>query len=85
MSRMLTSVCNIVHLLAYGFKGYPERNWEAWKFENTRTKFWSNEQNEKIFLTSLAQQLGISKLDDWYTISYKHFKSMKGNDLICVY
>eukprot|EP01122_Echinamoeba_exundans_P014237 TRINITY_DN6400_c0_g1_i1.p1 TRINITY_DN6400_c0_g1~~TRINITY_DN6400_c0_g1_i1.p1 ORF type:complete len:587 (+),score=60.56 TRINITY_DN6400_c0_g1_i1:68-1762(+) len=48
---------------------YPEHEWLPWRFSRTRAGYWDSQDAQKRFFEWAASQLGVSSLDDWYSIS----------------
>ncbi len=50
---------------------YPEHRWEVWRFRETTVPkgFWENRQNQRACLDSIAAQLGMKSMEDWYNVS----------------
>jgi hypothetical protein len=47
---------------------FPEAKFEVWKFRHAPKGFFNVEDNAKSFLMSVSNQLGITRLDEWYSI-----------------
>jgi hypothetical protein len=39
---------------------YPEKKWEPWRLKKVPHRFWSKEDNARVFLKSVKDQLGVS-------------------------
>jgi hypothetical protein len=61
---------------------YPEHEWLPWRFSRTRTGFWDSQDAQKRFFEWAASQLGVSSLDDWYTISGVQIDRLGGKYLL---
>jgi hypothetical protein len=48
---------------------HPDFNWLPWKFGRIPTNYWSTLENQRQFLDSVAKQLGIKEMSDWYKVS----------------
>lgn len=48
----------------------PEFNWLPWKFTRVPKDYWNEFQNQRKFVDSIAKQLNIQKMTDWYKVSY---------------
>eukprot|EP01127_Copromyxa_protea_P018899 TRINITY_DN6034_c0_g1_i2.p1 TRINITY_DN6034_c0_g1~~TRINITY_DN6034_c0_g1_i2.p1 ORF type:complete len:495 (+),score=68.20 TRINITY_DN6034_c0_g1_i2:18-1502(+) len=61
---------------------YPDHNWKFYKFKTVPKNFWLSIQNQRNFFDNLAGTLGISKPEDWYTVSYKDIVANGGGGLM---
>ena len=51
---------------------YPEYNWIPWKFQRIPLNYWNNSiENQRKYFDSLAQQLGLKEMSDWYKVHRK--------------
>jgi hypothetical protein len=48
---------------------YPEHPWQVWKFAQVPRGFWDSNENQREYLRVLQEQLNISKLSDWHSVS----------------
>jgi hypothetical protein len=48
---------------------YPDVNWLPWKFERGPKNMWNDLSVQRQFLDSVAKQLNIKEMSDWYKIS----------------
>jgi hypothetical protein len=48
---------------------YPEHVFHIWKFSRVPVKTWKNPKLLRQFFDSLAPQVGVKKLDDWYEVA----------------
>ena len=48
---------------------YPEHQRELHKFEAKPWDHWGSEENQRKFLDSIKEQLGVHKMEDWYKVS----------------
>ncbi len=53
---------------------YPDYKWLPWKFSVTPHHFWENKENHKKFVEWAKDELGVTKMEDWYKISAKVLK-----------
>lgn len=62
------------HRLFFGYEdkaallqsAYPEHPWELWRFTKVPAGFWEDLDNQRNFIESLAKNLNITQLDQWY-------------------
>ena len=47
---------------------YPQHKWDISKFSKVSNGFWNNINNQRELFDSIGSELGIKKLDDWYSI-----------------
>jgi len=45
---------------------FPDHKWEPWRFSLVPRNFWSNPTHLRQFFDSLASDLDIKSMDDWY-------------------
>ncbi len=64
---------------------YNEYNWLPWKFEKTPFNFWSDINNQKIYMDWLFKELGYETLEDWYKIKQNIIIENYGNCLLQIY
>eukprot|EP01126_Amoeba_proteus_P018019 TRINITY_DN1895_c0_g2_i4.p1 TRINITY_DN1895_c0_g2~~TRINITY_DN1895_c0_g2_i4.p1 ORF type:complete len:406 (-),score=71.79 TRINITY_DN1895_c0_g2_i4:1126-2343(-) len=50
---------------------YPEHAWKPFLFRNSPQGYWNSSQNRRDFLNWIGIEIGVSSLDDWYTIKQK--------------
>lgn len=48
---------------------YPNKEWQAWKFQAVPREWWGNTVNIRIFLSYVESQLQIKSQQDWYKVS----------------
>ena len=60
---------------------YPEKEWHVWKFHQVPKNFWEVDTNVFGYLQWLSKSLGISHLDDWYSVSYEQIIELHGSSL----
>lgn len=61
---------------------YPEHEWVEWKFVKLPKGFWNSEDNTQSFLHWLEKELGIKRMEDWYSITYGHFQRFGAANLL---
>jgi hypothetical protein len=49
---------------------FPEYGLLPWKFTCGPRKYWDNLENQRKYMDWAAQQLGIKKPSDWYSVSF---------------
>jgi hypothetical protein len=59
---------------------YPQYKWEPWKFLNVPKYFWQHPTNQRNYLNSLGNKLGVKTLEDWYMFLMKLFEIIKDLD-----
>ena len=64
---------------------YPECEWLFWKFIRAPNNSWDSKENQLKYMGWLGEQLGYTKLDDWYNINHHVFKNNYGGGLISKY
>lgn len=65
---------------------FPDHKWMPWKFgEHVQTGFWNQHQNRRLFMESLAVDLGFKKMEDWYRASLRDVKNSGGTSLLTRY
>jgi hypothetical protein len=57
---------------------YPEFQWQGWKFDKVKTHFWEETKNIDEFITWFSNQIGITKIDDWYNVSFDQIQKYGG-------
>jgi len=65
-------------------KVYPEHNWLPWKFGPVEQKYWTKE-NQRMFFDSIASEIGIRNLDDWYNIKTSTIVEKGGGTILNYY
>eukprot|EP01114_Cavostelium_apophysatum_P017295 TRINITY_DN5106_c0_g1_i2.p1 TRINITY_DN5106_c0_g1~~TRINITY_DN5106_c0_g1_i2.p1 ORF type:complete len:690 (-),score=185.35 TRINITY_DN5106_c0_g1_i2:125-2194(-) len=50
-------------------KLYPNHDWKIWKFEALPRNFWTNTENQKIFMVDLGKKLKIRSFEDWHRVT----------------
>jgi len=78
-SYLTTKYKGFKNLIKSIFNNY---NWLDWKFNVTVVGFWKNLDNQKIFMNWLGIELGYTKIEDWYKISYKEIINNYGSRLL---
>jgi hypothetical protein len=48
---------------------YPDHLWLEWKFRGTPRRYWTVAANQRKYLTWAGKELGIVKMDDWYSVT----------------
>jgi len=66
---------------------YPEHQWKVWKFNQVPNGTWNHlQQSQRIELVkSLAKELSIKNLTDWYRVSNKHLSQFVSLGLFSKY
>jgi hypothetical protein len=55
----------------------------AWKPDKrVPMNYWKNSSNHREFLDYLGSQLGITKMEDWYSVKKQHFMAWGGSSLL---
>jgi hypothetical protein len=60
---------------------YPEHEWLPWRFTFAPSNYWDDVKNHKTFIEHAAKSLGVSKMEDWYSISRRKLLSLGGSNL----
>jgi hypothetical protein len=63
---------------------YPHHKWLPWKFKLTR-RVWENVSNRNQFLQWAADELGVTKMEDWYQVSVPQISSLDGGSSLVAY
>jgi hypothetical protein len=61
---------------------YPDYKWLEWKFLVVPKGFWTDPGNRRRFMDWVADQEGIARPEDWYSVSSTSIKSRGGARLI---
>ena len=61
---------------------YPEENWDENMFKKIPNFFHNNVDQQRAYLESLAERMGITKLEDWYNVKSIDLKRLKANSFI---
>ena len=69
---------------------FPNHTWLPWKFNQVPRDFWSQLENQKMYIKWLSEEINIKSMDDWYHVSREvdygnHgnvYKNMKFQDFI---
>jgi hypothetical protein len=61
---------------------YKELEWFSWHFQSVGKKFWNQEKNVLAYMTWVSSKLGITQLDDWYSISTDLIQHFHGKPLL---
>jgi hypothetical protein len=64
---------------------YPEHDWKVWKFKQVPVFYWNEFKNRKKFFDSLAAELHITQLEDWYEITIHTIVKHGGSALLLKY
>ena len=57
---------NLVNVLSSVF---PEYDWLPWKFDSCPSIYWTDVNNQRKFIESVAKELKIKDISDWYKVS----------------
>jgi hypothetical protein len=63
----------------------PEYDWKPWLFGRIHYGFWTNVENQRIYIRWLGEQLGYKKTEDWYRVKHSDFKKNGGAGLLVTY
>jgi len=58
---------------------FPEHEWLGWQFRAAPRRWWDNRDNQSKYLQWLGKQLGYTKMEDWYNITYEAISSHSGS------
>jgi hypothetical protein len=61
---------------------FPDYKWLDWKFTSTPQGFWNDKKNHKGFMNWLENELGYTKMEDWYQITIQQIAKNYGNGLL---
>ena len=78
------SILNHISLNNLKSMGCPEGNVNDFKSYKPR-KYWENEENVKNFLYFLKEKYNLHSIDDWNSISIKHFENNNASSLLKKY
>jgi hypothetical protein len=63
---------------------YPKHDWKPWKFDIVPRGFWSSSQHRRNFVDDFARTIGVSNLDQWYSLTSDRFKQTKLASMLTV-
>lgn len=61
---------------------FPEHDWAPWKFRQIPNGFWDREGSRRQFFDTIASELSVRKLEDWYSISVEEVRRLGGGALV---
>eukprot|EP01114_Cavostelium_apophysatum_P006968 TRINITY_DN1858_c0_g2_i1.p1 TRINITY_DN1858_c0_g2~~TRINITY_DN1858_c0_g2_i1.p1 ORF type:complete len:606 (-),score=106.11 TRINITY_DN1858_c0_g2_i1:180-1967(-) len=63
---------------------FPELPWVVWRFAHTSPsiELWSSQKNRRDYLDYVAQQLRISRWEDWYRVTQSDINAIGGASII---
>jgi hypothetical protein len=61
-------------LAALLFSAYPEYEWKPWKFLHVSRSYWEDMDNQRVCFDTLARDLKLNDLSDWYKVSSADLK-----------
>lgn len=64
---------------------FPEHPWLPWRFFRTNANWWNDHENQKVYILWAASQLGISRLEDWYSVNTESIRNVEGSGLLSFY
>jgi hypothetical protein len=64
------------------FHAFPEYEWKLWKFIQVPRGFWDKDINLKAYISWLADELNICKMEDWYSVTWNQVMEMRGTTVI---
>jgi hypothetical protein len=50
---------------------FSDHPWIPWRFALVPRGFWENINNQRIFFNHVANELGLTNMEDWYSVSAK--------------
>jgi hypothetical protein len=57
---------------------YPDHEWLPWQFKRSPKSYWASLENQRTFMEWVKKQLGLSKLDDWYSVKVQQVQELGG-------
>ena len=78
MLKLFYEGCHIKALTAI----YPEHKLLFWKFRNVPKGYWDSGLNQRKYFDHTAQDLGLGKFEDWYSVSGLDIRKMGGKVLL---
>lgn len=48
---------------------YPDHDWDLFRFLEVPSGYWQLKENRKAYLDKLGPTLGVTKLEDWYSVT----------------
>jgi hypothetical protein len=65
---------------------YPDHKWLPWKFrEGTGDEYWSDKENQRLFLVELGTELGITHMDQWHKVPSDYIFKKGGQRILKQY
>jgi hypothetical protein len=61
---------------------YPNHTWQPWRFRKCPQSFWQSLQNRKDYFQWLGNELGFTKMDDWYNLTNDIIREKNGGGLM---
>lgn len=61
---------------------YPEHKFKAWKFFRIPRGFWNQPAHIREMMSDISEQLHITKLDDWYRVTWQQFVDLGAAQII---
>ena len=49
---------------------HPQHAWLPWKFNSLPKNYWDDKTNQRNYMNWLGKHLNITKMEDWYSVSY---------------
>ncbi len=63
----------------------PNHEWFEWKFKASSGSFWKSKDNRYRYMDWLAQELGYTKMEDWYKVTSDDFHRNHGGGFLQAY
>jgi hypothetical protein len=59
---------------------FPDHEWVPWRFKRHRA--WGDMKNRRSFFDSIAKDLNVQKLEDWYQVDKNEVSKLGGGYLL---
>lgn len=64
---------------------FPDQQWHEWLFVSCPRSFWADPENHRRYMKWFGEQCGIRKPDDWYNVTNRDFRKLKGGAFLLHY
>lgn len=61
---------------------FPEHDWAPWKFRQVPSGYWDRPGVRQHFFETIAPELGVRKLEDWYSVKREQVRQIGGGALV---
>ena len=63
----------------------PRVKWREWEFAAVTQGFWRQRENRMRYMQWLGKQLGFRRTEDWYGLTRRHFRELRGEPMLRAY